>query len=117
MPKTDVFAMKVSKVYPMYIDKVVKKGQDPAGVDTLISWLTGYDQKTIHKRIEEEDVDFRTFFTEAPNINPNADKITGWICGHRVQDMEPGLMKQLRWLDKIIDELSKGKALDKIMRS
>jgi hypothetical protein len=102
-------------VYPHYIAKVEKKGRTKEELDTVISWLTGYDQKEIQKQIDNK-VDFETFFAEAPQLNPNASKITGVICGYRVEDIEDPLMQKIRYLDKIIDELAKGKAMEKILR-
>lgn len=111
-----VFKMAFAGVYPMYIQKVEKKGRTKAELDTVICWLTGYDEKTLQKQIEKR-VDFETFFAEAPQINPNASKITGVICGYRVEEMENKLMQKIRYLDKLIDELAKGRAMEKILRS
>ena len=108
--------MKVSGVYPMYIQKVERKGRSKAEVDTTICWLTGYDERGLQAQIEKE-VDFETFFAEAPQINPNAHKITGVVCGVRVEEIEDPLMQKIRWLDKLVDELAKGKPVEKILRS
>lgn len=108
--------MKVSGVYPMYIQKVERKGRSKAEVDTAICWLTGYDERGLQAQIEKE-VDFETFFAEAPQINPNAHKITGVVCGVRVEEIEDPLMQKIRWLDKLVDELAKGKPVEKILRS
>lgn len=111
-----VYKMSFASVYPLYIQKVERKGRTKAEVDELIFWLTGYDEKGMNEQIEKE-VSFETFFAEAPLMNPNTDKITGVICGVRVEEIEEPLMQQIRWLDKIIDELAKGKKLEKIMRT
>lgn len=103
-------------VYPMYIQKVEKKGRTKEELDTVICWLTGYDRKGLQKQIDAR-VDFETFFNEAPQINPNASKITGVICGWRVEDIQDKLVQQARYLDKLVDELAKGKAMEKILRS
>jgi len=99
----------------MYIQKAEKKGRTKKEVDTIICWLTGYNQQQLKKQIEKE-VDFETFFTKAPQINPNASKITGVICGYRVEEIEDKLVQQIRYLDKLIDELAKGRAMEKILR-
>ncbi len=110
-----VYRMKISLVYPMYIKKVERKGRTKAEVDTVIQWLTGYDELGLQSQIEK-DVDFETFFAEAPQINPNASKITGVICGVRVEEVEDSLMQKVRWLDKLVDELAKGKPMEKVLR-
>ena len=107
--------MSFASVYPLYIKKVERKGHTKAEVDTIICWLTGYDQKSLQQQIDQEK-DFETFFAEAPQINPNASKITGVICGYRVEEIEDKLMQKIRYLDKLIDELAKGKAMEKILR-
>ena len=116
MSNERVYKMKVSGVYPMYIQKVERKGRSKAEVDTTICWLTGYDERGLQAQIEKE-VDFETFFAEAPQINPNAHKITGVVCGVRVEEIEDPLMQKIRWLDKLVDELAKGKPVEKILRS
>ena len=116
MSNERVYKMKVSGVYPMYIQKVERKGRSKAEVDTAICWLTGYDERGLQAQIEKE-VDFETFFAEAPQINPNAHKITGVVCGVRVEEIEDPLMQKIRWLDKLVDELAKGKPVEKILRS
>lgn len=116
MDNTRVFRMSFAGVYPHYIAKAEKKGRTRAEVDEIIRWLTGYSQKALEKHIEKK-TDFQNFFEQAPQINPNASKITGVICGYRVEEMEDGLMKKIRYLDKMIDELSKGKAMEKILRT
>ncbi|NLY47479.1 MAG: DUF2200 domain-containing protein [Clostridiales bacterium] len=110
-----IFKMAFSKVYPMYVQKAEKKGRTKEEVDEIICWLTGYDRKTLQEQLDRE-VDFDTFFAEAPQINPNAQKITGVICGVRVEQIEDPLMQRIRWLDKLIDELAKGKTMEKILR-
>lgn len=110
-----IFKMAFSKVYPMYVQKAEKKGRTKEEVDEIICWLTGYDRKTLQEQLDREE-DFDTFFAEAPQINPNAQKITGVICGVRVEQIEDPLMQRIRWLDKLIDELAKGKTMEKILR-
>jgi hypothetical protein len=114
MDNTRVFKMSFGGVYPHYINKAEKKGRTKEELDTIISWLTGYDQQALQQQIDKK-VDFETFFAEAPLLNPNASKITGVICGYRVEEME-GLMQKIRYLDKLVDELAKGKAMEKILR-
>ncbi len=116
MDPTRVFRMPFATVYPLYLKKVEKKGRTKAEVDTVIHWLTGYDAKALQKVIDAQ-TDFETFFARAPRLNPNASKITGIICGHRVEEIEDELMQKIRWLDKLVDELAKGKALQKILRT
>jgi hypothetical protein len=107
--------MSFASVYPHYITKAEKKGRTKEEVDTIIRWLTGYTQKALEKHIEKK-TNFETFYTEAPQINSNASKITGVICGDRVEEIEDKLMQNMRYLDKLIDELAKGKAMEKILR-
>jgi len=107
--------MAFASVYPHYIAKAEKKGRTKAEVHAIIHWLTGYDEKALQKQIETK-VDFQTFFARATQINPNVSKITGVICGYRVEQIEDKLMQQIRFLDKLVDELAKGKAMDKILR-
>ena len=115
MNNTRIFKMAFASVYPHYIAKAEKKGRTRAEVHAIICWLTGYDEQTLQKQIDER-VDFETFFAKAPRINPNVSKITGVICGYRVEEIEDKLMQQIRYLDKLVDELAKGKAMDKILR-
>ncbi len=115
MDNTRVFRMPFASVYPLYIQKVVKKGRTKEEVDTIIFWLTGYNKQTLQKQIDKKS-DFETFFTQAPQINPNVSKITGVICGYRVEEIEDELMQKIRYLDKLVDELAKGKTMDKIFR-
>jgi len=110
-----VYKMVFAGVYPYYVAKAEKKGKTKEEVDTIIKWLTGYTQKALEKQMEKK-VDFETFFAEAPKLNPNVTKITGVICGYRVEDIEDPLMKKVRYLDKMVDELAKGKAMEKILR-
>lgn len=116
MNNTKVFKMSFASVYPHYIHKAERKGRTKAEVDTIIFWLTGYNKESL-QLILEQKTDFETFFTNAPQLNPNAHKITGLICGYRVEAIEDKLIQQIRYLDKLIDELAKGKALEKILRS
>jgi hypothetical protein len=110
-----VFAMKFAKVYPMYVLKAESKGRTKKEVDQIICWLTGYDQAGLQKQIREE-VDFETFYAQAPAYHPNSALITGVVCGVRIEEIEHPLIKKLRHLDKLIDELAKGKAMEKILR-
>jgi hypothetical protein len=107
--------MTFASVYPLYIQKAEKKGRTKEEVDTIIYWLTGYNAKTLQGQIDNK-VDFETFFAEAPQMNANVTKITGVICGYRVEEIEDPLMQKVRYLDKLIDELAKGKAMEKILR-
>lgn len=115
MNNTRVYRMPFASVYPMYIQKAEKKGRTKEEVDTIIFWLTGYNKESLQKQIERK-VDIETFFAEAPEMNPNVSKITGVICGYRVEEIEDKLMQKVRYLDKLIDELAKGKAMEKILR-
>lgn len=115
MDNTRVYRMPFASVYPLYIKKAEKKGRTKEEVDALIFWLTGYNKQSLQKQIDNK-TDLETFFAQAPGINPNASKITGVICGYRVEDIEDQLMQKVRYLDKLIDELAKGKAMEKIMR-
>ena len=107
--------MSFAGVYPHYIKKAEKKGRTKAELDTIICWLTGYDQKTLQQQIDKK-IDFETFFAQAPQLNPNVSKITGVICGYRVEEIEDKLMQKVRYLDKLVDELAKGKTMEKILR-
>ncbi len=115
MDNTRVFKMTFASVYPLYVAKAVKKGRTKEEVHEVIQWLTGYNEKTLQQQIDKK-VDFETFFAKAPRMNPNASKITGVICGYRVEEIEDKLMQKIRYLDKLVDELAKGKAMDKILR-
>ena len=107
--------MSFAGVYPHYIQKAEKKNRTKAEVDEIIFWLTGYDEQTLQKHIDEK-TNFEDFFAQAPQLNPNVSKITGVICGYRVEEIEEPLMQKVRYLDKLIDELAKGKAMEKILR-
>lgn len=111
-----VYRMSFASVYPLYIQKAEKKGRTKEEVDTIIYWLTGYNAKTLQKQIDAK-TDFENFFAQAPKFNPNAGKITGVICGYRVEDIADPVMQKVRYLDKLIDELAKGKAMEKILRA
>jgi hypothetical protein len=115
MDNTRVFKMSFAAVYPHYITKAEKKGRSKAELDEIIYWLTGYDQKALQKILADK-TDFETFFAKAPKFNPNAAKITGVICGYRVEEIEDKLMQKIRQLDKLVDELAKGKTMEKILR-
>ncbi len=115
MNNQKIFKMPFSSVYPLYIQKAEKKGRTKDEVDIVICWLTGYDLKGLHEQIEKKH-DFETFFAQAPQINQHASKITGMICGYRVEEIEDRLMQKIRYLDKLVDELAKGKAMEKILR-
>ena len=114
--KPRIFTTAFSKVYPLLVQKAERKGRTKSEVDAVICWLTGYDSSKLQEQILR-NVDYETFFNEAPQINPNAAKITGVICGHRVEEIEEPLMQKIRWLDKLVDELAKGKPMEKILRS
>lgn len=116
MDNARVYKIKFAGVYPHYITKVEKKGRTKQELDTVICWLTGYTEKQLHKQIEKK-VDLETFFAEAPQLNPNSSLITGVICGYRVEDIEDRLMQKIRYMDKLVDELAKGRKMDKILRS
>ncbi|EAD5687362.1 TPA: DUF2200 domain-containing protein [Listeria innocua] len=115
MKKPRIYTMSFASVYPLYIKKVEKKDRTKEEVDEVIFWLTGYDQASLQKAIDQE-IDFETFFEQAPKMNPNASLITGVICGYRVEEIEDKLMQQIRYLDKLVDELAKGKKMEKILR-
>ncbi len=115
MEKHKIFAMSFASVYKLYVTKAERKLRTKAEVDEIIMWLTGYDEISLTKQIET-GVDFETFFSEAPALNENRLLIKGVICGCRVEEMEDGLMREIRYLDKLIDELAKGKKMEKILR-
>src|SRR4030095_11044661 len=106
MDNTRVFRMSFASVYPLYIQKAEKKGRTKAEVDAIIPWLTGYDERRLQQQLDKKS-DLETFFAQAPRINPNVSKITGVICGYRVEEIEEKLMQQIRYLDKLVDELAK----------
>ena len=116
MNNTRIYKMSFADVYPHYITKAEKKGRTKAEVDEIILWLTGYNAQTLQHHLDQK-TDFETFFAQAPQINPNASRITGVICGYRVEDIEEKLMQQIRYLDKLIDELAKGRTMEKILRN
>ena len=115
MDNTRIFKMSFAVVYPLYLQKAEKKGRTKDEVDTVIMWLTGYSAESLLGQIESKS-DLETFFANAPQINPNVSKITGVICGYRVEAIEDQLMQKIRYLDKLVDELAKGKPMDKILR-
>ncbi len=115
MGNTKIFKMPFARVYPLYIAKVERKGRSRQEVHAIIEWLTGYDETSLQQQIANK-VDFETFFAHAPHMNPNVSKITGLICGYRVEEIEDKLMQQIRYMDKLMDELAKGKAINKILR-
>ena len=115
MDHTRVFRMAFASVYPHYVAKAERKGRTKEEVHAIIHWLTGYDEPAL-QRVIEQRVDYETFFAKAPRMHPNATKITGVICGYRVEEIEDPLMQQIRYLDKLVYELAKGKAMDKILR-
>jgi len=107
--------MSFAGVYPHYINKAEKKGRTKAELDEIICWLTGYNEQALQKLIADK-TDLETFFNQAPQLNPNVSKITGVICGYRVEEIEDKLMQKVRYLDKLVDELAKGRPMDKILR-
>ena len=115
MPKHRVFAMKFASVYPMYVAKAERKNRTRQEVDQIMCWLTGYDQAGLQRQIEQQN-DIETFFAQAPALHPKSSLITGVVCGVRVEDIEDPLMQKIRYLDKLIDELAKGRAIEKILR-
>ncbi len=115
MKNERVYKLIFASVYPHYIKKTETKGHTKEELDTIIRWLTGYTQKQLQQQIDKK-VDLETFFTQAPQLNPNVSKITGVICGYRVEEIEDPLMQKIRYMDKLIDELAKGKAMEKILR-
>jgi hypothetical protein len=115
MSKHQVFGIKFAKVYPMYVAKAERKNRTKEEVDQIICWLTGYDQVGLRQQIEQE-TDIKTFFAQAPAINPNSSLIKGVVCGVRLEEIKDPLMQKIRSLDKLIDELAKGKTMEKILR-
>jgi len=110
-----VYKMAFGKVYPLYIQKAEKKGRTKEEVDEIIFWLTGYNKKALQNQIDKE-IDVETFFAQAPTINVNVSKITGIICGYRVEEIEDKVIQKVRYLDKLVDELAKGRSMEKILR-
>lgn len=115
MAKHKIYTMSFASVYPHYVTKAEKKGRAKTEVDEIITWLTGYSQDELEALLEKQ-TDFETFFAEAPQLNPSRTLIKGVVCGVRVEDIEEPTMREIRYLDKLIDELAKGKALEKILR-
>jgi len=115
MSKHRIYSMSVASVYPHYIAKAERKGRTKSEVDQIIRWLTGYSQEELEEHLEKQ-TDFETFFVEAPQLNPARALIKGVVCGVRVEDIEEPTMREIRYLDKLIDELARGKAMEKILR-
>lgn len=115
MEKNKIYKIIFAIVYPLYIKKVVSKGRSKDEVDIVIFWMTGYNQQSLQEQIDKKN-DLETFFAEAPALHPNVSKITGLICGHRVEEIEDKLTQKIRYLDKLIDELAKGRKMEKILR-
>jgi hypothetical protein len=116
MPRMKIGAIKFGKVYPLYVQKVEKKGRTRAELDEVICWLTGYDQAGLDRMIGS-DCDFEEFFDAAPALNPKASLITGMICGYRIEDIADPLEQKVRYLDKLVDELAKSRKMEKILRT
>jgi hypothetical protein len=115
MSNQRIYTISFASVYPLYVAKAEKKGRTKVEVDEIICWLTGYDQKELETQLEK-NVDFETFFAQSPHVNPSRTLITGVICGIRVEEIEEPLMQNIRYLDKLVDELAKGKSMEKILR-
>ena len=115
MKKENVFKVTFASIYPLYLLKVTRKGRTNEELDEVLYWLTGYNESSLQEQINKE-VSLETFFEEAPKLNPNVDKIKGVVCGVRVEEIEDPLMQKIRWMDKRIDELARGKAMEKILR-
>jgi len=111
-----IYRLRFDSIYPLYIKKVESKGRTQSELDTVIFWLTGYDKNTLQQQIDQQS-DLETFFAEAPQINPNVSKITGVICGYRVEDIEDPIIQKIRYMDKLVDEIAKGRAMEKILRT
>ena len=111
MARQSIFDMKVSKIYPLLLQKVERKGRSKEELDAIIEWLTGYDMKQV-----DQEMTYRDFFDQAPAMNPRAELIKGKVCGVQVETIEDPTMQKIRWLDKLVDELSKGKPLNKVLR-
>ena len=116
MPRHRIYSMSFASVYPHYVAKAERKGRTKAELDEIISWLTGYDADGL-ERVLDDKTDFETFFAEAPRMNPARDQITGLICGVRVEEVEEPLMREIRYLDKLVDELAKGRKMEMILRA
>lgn len=115
MDNSKIFATPFASIYPLYIQKAEKKGRTKAEVDTIIFWLTGYNEVTLQQHLDSK-TNFEQFFAQATLLNPNVSKISGVICGYRVEEIDDKLMQKIRYLDKLIDELAKGRSMDKILR-
>lgn len=116
MTRHRIYTTSFASVYPHYVNKAQKKNRSVDEVHTIIEWLTGYDEAGL-KKVLQDEVDFETFFADAPKLNPLRDKIKGVVCGVRVENVDEELMREIRYLDKLIDELARGKAMDKILRA
>jgi len=116
MTKHRIYTTSFARVYPLYVAKAEKKGRTKAEVDQIISWLTGYDQQALETQLEQQ-TDFETFFADAPNMNPARNLIKGVVCGVRVEEIEEPTMREIRYLDKLIDELARGRKMDQILRT
>jgi len=116
MPSHKIFKMAFAKVYPLYVQKAERKGRSKEEVDQIICWLTGYDKNGLLQQLDQQN-DFETFFAQAPAMHPNASLIKGVVCGVRVEEVADPLMQKIRYLDKLVDELAKGKAMEKILRA
>lgn len=116
MTEHRIFGMPFARIYPLYVNKVERKGRTVAELDEVLTWLTGYDEAGLRAAVDS-GVDMRGFFDEAPFLNANVDQITGVVCGVRVEDVEDPLMQKIRWMDKLVDELAKGKKMEKILRA
>jgi hypothetical protein len=116
MKKHRIYSMAVARVYPEYVAKAERKGRTKEEVDEVITWLTGYDQAGLDTVLDDQ-TDFETFFAEAPQLNPNRTLITGKICGVQIEEIEDPLMKEIRYLDKLVDELARGRTMEKILRT
>ena len=116
MPRHRIYSMSFASVYPHYVAKAERKGRTKAELDEIIHWLTGYDADGL-ERVLDDKTDFETFFAEAPRMNPARDQITGLICGVRVEEVEEPLMREIRYLDKLVDELTKGRKMEMILRA
>ena len=116
MPKHRIFATEFAKVYPLYVQKAERKNRTKAEVDQVICWLTGYDRAGLQQQIKQKS-DFETFFARAPAMHPNRSLIKGVVCGVRVEDLDDPLMQKIRYLDKLVDELAKGKPMEKVLRA
>ena len=114
--KERIYRLVFARVYPLYLKKVESKGRSKEELDTVIFWLTGYNKTSLQKQIDKK-VDFETFFREAPQLHPNADKIKGVICGYRIEEIEDEVIRKMRYLDKLVDELAKGRVMEKILRA